>query len=135
MEFKTERIAVVKLSELELVRLLAARRLPEALEGEARDFLERIQEERASADAIEGGTVFPALTAGNGQDDLPATRRAMRKYRQATGRGKKKMLRTRRAAKREEKCRYCSRPFKAHGRLVSHEARCAQNPQRVTQAD
>lgn len=134
MEFKTEMIAVVKLTELELARLLANHQLPEQLQGEARDFLDRIQQERARADVVDGVAIVPALTAGNGKHraapDLPATRRAMRKFRLATRHGKKKMHRTRRA-KGEEECRYCKKPFKAHGWLVSHEARCDQNPDRV----
>ena len=119
VEFKTEKIAVVRLSELELARLMASHQLPAGLEGEAREFLERIQEERARADAIDGVTITPALTAGNGHEDLPATRRAMRKFHQATGRGKKKMRRARQA-KSGEQCKYCGRPFKAAGWRVSH---------------
>lgn len=132
MEVTTERIAVLKFSRFELAQTLARGELSETAKEKIRSWLTGETQE-----VVDGVVTVPALTAGNGNghgehEDLPATRRAMRKYRLSTKRGKKAMRRMRKAPRSEELCRFCAKPFKAHGWLVAHEARCAQNPERVT---
>lgn len=121
MEVSTERIAVMKCSRLELAQMLAADELPEAVKEKMRTWL--VSE---SAEIVDSIVNVKALGPGNGhpaQVDLPATRKAMRKYRLSTKRGKKITRRPLKAARREELCKYCARPFKYHGYLVQHEAR------------
>lgn len=132
MELGTERIAVLKFSRLELAQALAAGELSDEAKQKMRAWLTGENQE-----IVDGIISIPALTAGDGNghgehEDLPATRRAMRKFRQATKRGKKKMRRAYKLARTAESCKYCGKGFRAHGWLVSHEARCAQNPERVT---
>ncbi len=100
MEVQTESTYVVRMTRLEAARTLVA---PEELQKQLRA---RLQTDTAEAEIIDGKTVTPALTAGrNGHSagtDTPATRKAMRKYRQSTKR---------------TACPQCGKPFK---RLALH---------------
>jgi hypothetical protein len=100
MEVQTESIYVVRMTRLDAAKVLVSpRELQEMLRGRL-----QTDAEAAEAQMIDGQTVTPRLPAGrDGRskgEDLPATRRAMRKYR---------------ATARRSSCPHCGKAFKRLG--------------------